>query len=524
MSPRLRFGLMLGLQALFLVFIAATYRDYGVSWDEYFYLDTARLYLAHFFDMARIGEGERVALHLKTHGALMDALVWLPLRMFDAVGSYEALHLVKALLSSAVPLLVYRILCRLEPGSGVPLAGMAILMLFPPWLGQIFDDHTDGSATLLFALLIAIALPLLDAERALDGPARRAAGRAIALGLLSGAAFSHRVPLLVVPAAALAVLGVQGRSRRRLRRWLALSGLFAAVFWVTLFAVDPWVRLHPLTGPFERIAFAASPAVVSRLRVLFDGRLFEAADLPRSYLLHWMAISIPLVTLAFTGLGLVRLAGWLRPAAGPQRRGQAAFLLLVLGAPLAAAAALHAVVFDAWRHFLFLAVPIALIASLGLGLAAERGPRGLGPAAAAILLLGLAPVAHAVVRLHPYSYIYLNELVGGVAGGAGRYENDYWGKSYKEAAAWLRSRVAAEPGTRFTVYVCGPEWAAAYYFPEKLSLAPDLASADYAICFTRAGSTFRAPRRPPDHVVEREGVALARIWRGTPPIPLRPPP
>ena len=56
------------------------------------------------------------------------------------------------------------------------------------------------------------------------------------------------------------------------------------------------------------------------------------------------------------------------------------------------------------------------------------------------------------LRLHPYEYIYYNRLVGGVQGAFRRFELDYWGTSYREAAAYLD---AAAPANA-TVWVEGP--------------------------------------------------------------------
>jgi hypothetical protein len=520
----LRFALMVAVQLLFLAFIVATHRDYGVSWDEYFYLDTARLYLAHFFEMEWIGESARVAQHLKTHGVLLDALYFLPLEALGRSASYESLHLVKALFSSLVVLLVYRMLCRIEPASLVPVAGMLMLIFFPSWLGQIFDDHTDGAATLLYALQMSIALPMLDSPALLAGPPRGAVLRAVGFAVVAAIAFSHRVPLLCVPAACFAILLAWSTTRDRLLRWLLLAASFAAVFCAALWVFDPYVRIHGVHGVFERLYYAANAEIVSRLRVLFDGAVQEAAALPASYAIRFMLMTIPVPTLLLLGAGLARLATWLSRSAAAPRRARAAFLLLTLCGPLVAALATRAVLFDGWRHLLFLSVPIVLVASVGLGWAAERLPSRVRPALAAAFLLAQIPVARAMARLHPYEYVYFNALVGGLPGAAGRFETDYWAKSYKEAAEWLRSRVEADPALTWSVHACGPEWSAAYYFPANLELADDPASADYVVCFTRAGGSYAAPRRPPDHTIEREGVVLTRIWRASPPVPLRPPP
>jgi hypothetical protein len=47
-----------------------------------------------------------------------------------------------------------------------------------------------------------------------------------------------------------------------------------------------------------------------------------------------------------------------------------------------------------------------------------------------------------ILRLHPYEYIYFNELVGGVRGAFRRYELDYWATSYREGFAFINREAA----------------------------------------------------------------------------------
>ena len=173
------------------------------------------------------------------------------------------------------------------------------------------------------------------------------------------------------------------------------------------------------------------------------------------------------------------------------------------------AIAVHPVLFARWRHFLFLSVPIAAIAALGAGTAARlAGPRAWLVAGA--IVLALASVGASMYRLHPYPFLYVNPIAGGLPGIEGRYELDYWGRSYREATAWVRSRVETKREGAVSVFVCGPEQAAAAWFSKDMTLAKRIDEADYVICFTRAGHP--SPARMPDHVVQRQGVTLSRVW------------
>jgi hypothetical protein len=51
-----------------------------------------------------------------------------------------------------------------------------------------------------------------------------------------------------------------------------------------------------------------------------------------------------------------------------------------------------------------------------------------------LIALVLLPGLIASIRLHPYEYVYYNQFVGGAKGVVDRFELDYWGTSYREAA------------------------------------------------------------------------------------------
>ena len=146
-------------------------------------------------------------------------------------------------------------------------------------------------------------------------------------------------------------------------------------------------------------------------------------------------------------------------------------------------------------------------------------------AVAVVSLLTLATIGRGMTRLHPYEYLYANALAGGLPGIDGSYETDYWAKSHKEAAEWVREQARPDGKRNYTVYTCGPDRSVAYYLPESFSTTKDLTGADYVICVRRGGlvpvievgdrQRQWAPGRPPDHTVEREGVVLTRIWKLT---------
>lgn len=94
-----------------------------------------------------------------------------------------------------------------------------------------------------------------------------------------------------------------------------------------------------------------------------------------------------------------------------------------------------------------------------------------------------------MARLHPYEYIYANGFAGGARGAFGRYETDYWGSSFKEAAQKLQAYVAKEggvpPGTIYKIAICGPWDSAMIYLPPDYEPVVANEPAEFFISTTR---------------------------------------
>ena len=98
----------------------------------------------------------------------------------------------------------------------------------------------------------------------------------------------------------------------------------------------------------------------------------------------------------------------------------------------------------------------------------------------------LLPGIIGIFNLHPYQYIYYNELVGGVNGADRKYETDYWYTAYRECILYLNS-VAAPNATILTT---GPRQIIESYAREDLNVIryrseEQVHSADYLITGSR---------------------------------------
>jgi len=175
--------------------------------------------------------------------------------------------------------------------------------------------------------------------------------------------------------------------------------------------------------------------------------------------------------------------------------------------PLSALIVSRSPLYDNFRQILFVLPPLFMLA----GFAFEK--IGSLRLRLAVIALAILPGIFAGFRLHPYEYIYYNSLVGGVNGAFRRYELDYWGTSYREAAAYLDSVAPANS----TVWVEGPTHLLQLYTRPDLKIystyeAPRLPSYDYVVALTRFDLDLSSyPQAPVIHTIERDGAALTVI-------------
>ena len=132
----------------------------------------------------------------------------------------------------------------------------------------------------------------------------------------------------------------------------------------------------------------------------------------------------------------------------------------------------------------------------------------------------ILPNLAAIINLHPYEYVYYNELVGGDRGAFRRFEMDYWAISYKEAVNYLNQN--APPDS--TVVVWGPSQLVRKYIRPDIEVDTYVAGqtqenlrGDYIVVLSKRNSDLQLfPKQPDLLTVERDG-AIFSVVRQLPP-------
>jgi hypothetical protein len=276
----------------------------------------------------------------------------------------------------------------------------------------------------------------------------------------------------------------------------------------------PWAVVDPL-NPFRAVGYFAY-FFEKPWHELFQGALLEPPDMPRDYVPVLMGLKLPLLFLALSFAGLVgALVATARSATPPHRR--AALLALATAAllPVIVTIIERPAMYNGIRHFVFVLPPLAVAGGIaGAWIAAQSGRIGF-IALAVLFAGGLVLPAIGMARLHPYEYVYFNEIAGGAQTAQSRYMLDYWGLAFKQAGNELRDRLSAQhetppAGRKWKIAVCGPHPPAQVALGDQFEPTWDPKGADFALML---GAFYCAKLDAPMLLeVARDGVVFARAY------------
>lgn len=468
----------LGVLAIIVLY---TFRDYGVTWDEelqsQYGLAVVDYYMSFFKDHRFLD-----IFNLYLYGGTFDGFASVIDRILP-FNIYETRHLCNALCGLLGLWGIWR-LGRLIGGGAVGVLSLVFLALTPMYYGHMFNNPKDiPFATGLIWTLYGMGRCFTEKP----APSWRSLVR---LGIVYGLTLGIRVGGIMflffwcVPWG-LNVLRTwrQDYTDAALKNCarLSLSSIFKIILPVTVIAYAvmlicwPWAQLDPIANPLRALSeFSNFPQDVE---VLLNGTTYRSTQLPWTYVPTYFAVQLPEFLLFLSGIAFVLLPRIWHNFSWPRQQIMIT-LLLSMTVPVAYAVIRHPALYDAVRHFLFVVPFLCVLAALACVYVYDRvvenyeSYRQLNRArwvAGGLLTIIIAYQAYVMAALHPYQYIYVNRLGGGVHGAFGIYELDYWGSSFKEAAEKLQDYVNKEggvpPGKIYKIAICGPWDSAMLYLP-----------------------------------------------------------
>jgi len=476
------------LLAALVVTALLVFRHYAISNDEeaqHHYGELIIAYYASGFTDLRLFDYRNLYLY----GGLFDIVAILLGRMLP-VDVFVIRHVLCALIGIGGIAAAWAT-ARLIAGPRAGLLAALALAICGPWFGAMFNHTKD--VPFAAAMMGAIYF-LCRAARALPSPR---AGDVIGFGLLLGVALGLRaVGLLLVIYALLAIalrLPTPATSVPAARFAVqSLAALMPALVlgYLIMIAAWPWAALELLNPARAIFAFANFHY---EIRTILSGSVYEMAQVPRSYVPTYLAIKLPLVMLFGAALALLLIAKKARAPTEAQaagRRRETVFIAFVAAFPVLCQVIGRGPAFTGLRHFLFVVPPLAVLVGVGLdGLLGwlEEQRRAWAMGAFAAIIAWHVWDASVLARLHPYEYLFYNQIVGGLEGATRLYVTDYWVNIMPEAVDKLEAYVARlrqEPDKRFTVAVCGERLPFEKKAHAPLQWSKDWDTADFYIAPT----------------------------------------
>jgi hypothetical protein len=371
----------------------------------------------------RLHLGTRVALATGVTAAL---LMLLDLWWFGGVHAASGRLLTEAYAGRG-PMMIVELFGRIaEDSHKTPLSAyLAKLDSFFVWGRLVVSLAAVGGA------LGAWRLTLPESFSDVLGRWTRRWGMVVLAGVVLGMATSIR---LLAPFAGLLVVAYWiGRSGRRALPGIVVYGVVAAL---TTYLTWPALWGNPIVALLHR---ATSLSEFANHFVHLWGARFDSADLPWNYLPTMLAVQLTLPAIALFLIGIPY--SWLLSGGDRDRRLLVSLVLLWQLVPVGIVVLGRVPIYHSFRHVLFALPPAFLVMGYGAWKLIDlfRAPVLRAGLAVAVLVPGVV----GIVQLHPYEYIYFNQLVGGVHGAEGRFDMDYWCTSFREAVSVLNQVASA---------------------------------------------------------------------------------
>ena len=429
------------LLALQLISMLVMSQQVGVSADEYRHIrQAAKVYNYYESDGENKAALENSGIDpMQFNGQSFDNLMYFFTKKFDVKNYMEMRHFFNALLGWLIILLTGFIAKEFWGYKGAILA-IFLLFITPRFLGHSLNNNKDIPFAFGFILsfygtiLFLKDLPRLKAKSITLLILGIATAISIRMaGLLSVGFFGLFSAALFFTTKPLNKLFQQEKGLIFKRLLIAVPAISIIAYFLGI-AFWPFLTTEPIEN-LKKVLDATSAHPIS-LNQLFEGSLVMSNTLPSYYSLKWTWITYPLILIVGTALALIFMK-----QAKKKDLLLYCYIAFAFVFVLAWMSLRQSNFYGAIRHLLFI-YPIAiLIAVIGFKFLSEYVGQKKSPwlklvPTAAILILSIHPVAH-IIRNYPYSYVYFNELSGGMDYVYDKYETDYFQHSIRHATEWL---------------------------------------------------------------------------------------
>lgn len=473
------------LLLLLIIFIAMTFKQHGISNDEFVQHTYGQLLLKWYTS----GFKDQTAFHyvnLYLYGGFFD-LIAAGLEKVTSLWVWDLRHLLTAIFGFFGFIAVYKISVHIG-GQRAGFFALVLLVLTAPWSGAMFTHTKD----IPFATCMAWALYYtVVATRTLPKIPRSVSvklGIALgcAVGLRIGAVFAVIYLLLTLMVVCL-LERTDNQSKFKFLKEAIKALIPAAVVAFILMAIFwPWGVMSP-DHPFEAIKTFSHFAF--NMKTIDDRVVYSIGEVPRTYLLDYLSVKLPEVFLlglaSFLVLfGFYRKLWWNQLAQDQHNAVFAVFIAVLF--PIVFVLATEPALYNGVRHFTFIIPPLAVLSALGIHFALyvlSKSVKWTVTLWSVCVLMSVYTFTY-LYTLHPYEYVYYNEIAGKRRLLKNEWEGDYWSSSLREAAKDLMSLPLAKRDKPYLVAVCAEDLQGSAYLDSRFKVTKDWVGADFYMSST----------------------------------------
>jgi hypothetical protein len=353
--------------------------------------------------------------------------------------------------------------------------GVFTLMLFPRFWGHSFFNPKDIPFAVVFTVISFLGAYLINFYLNQDENKLKIGNNKITfyslgygglLGLLTGIRIGGFITFFLL---ILAHVLTHPHPKNILKNLLKFSKFYLLIFVglllaTALFYPVIWVYPSGFIGWFFDSLNYFSQNHVFNNPVLYNGQAIPAKSMPWTYIPVNFFLSIPTAFFFLFLFGLIGLIVRYKSFSYLQRACAILVVLQIFFMPTMAIFSKPSLS-DGMRHFLFIMPGVCAIATTTIiWIYQSIKNKNFKLFFVTVIILSLLPIVVDMITLHPYEYVYFNEISGGLAQANGKQETEYYGLSIKEASEWMNEN--AKPNS--TVVVTGPQFVYDIFIkPEK---------------------------------------------------------
>lgn len=461
-----------------LAFGIGIYRDFGVSWDEFYQWKSNGAvnynYVVHG-DKETLLNGSD-----KYHGPAFE-LVLVGFEKVLCLTDNRSIFLMRHLLCFLVfyvgALFFYYLAKYIFKNWKIALFGFLMYVLSPHIFSHAFYNSKDTVFLSFFTISIYALFWFME---------KQTVWRASLFAIVTAFTIDVRIIGILIPLFLFYLLVLQlAKNKFVIEKKLILPIVVFVLlliggiilFWPVLW-IDPIYHFKEALKENSKYPWDAP--------VLYFGELYTPTTLPWHYLYFWMFVSRPVIYTILFLLGTISLAQRfiVKPVQFIREQQQAQLVLFWFFMPLLAMIVFKSPAFDTGRHLYFLHGGFVLISLFGIQQVLKwlNRKESLKTFFAGILTLSFLFLLLNMFRLHPYENLYFNETqTSSLEQHKRNFEFDYWGLSARPV---LEQLVKMDSSSQIVIQAENlPGELNAYLLPKKerdrLVFTKNLAGAKY---------------------------------------------